>query len=104
MDALSGMMEIARKSLLCWEKMISADRYNRMLLFHIEGNLMLGCRPIAMGWDHQQQGEVRKQVLEQAWEMKNRVKESGLSFLSRKFVLWEIDNFVRKTLAGLEGE
>ena len=93
-----------RKALLFWEKLISAERYNRMLMFHIEANLMLGCRPIAMGWDPEQRTDMRRFVLEQAWEMKNRAKVAGLSYFSRKYVLWEIDEFVKKALAGLENQ
>ena len=101
---IGEMMELSRKMLLWWEKTISADRYNRMLLFHIEGNLMLACRPIAFGWDPGRRGDVRRDVLEQAWEMKKRAREAKLSFLSRRYILWEIDDFVRKALAGREEE
>jgi len=95
-------VNLLKDLLLRWEGFISAARHNQFLMLHA-GILLIGlARPLGSRQDEEGKGRIRKQITESAWEMKNNVRESRLSALSRRYLLHEINRMVAREMRALE--
>jgi hypothetical protein len=85
------MKKFLAKSLLFWEKMLSIDRYNQMLLFHVETELIFLSQPMSEEDILDNWALYKKNACESYWDLKNRIKSSNLSRPGQWILLNEID-------------
>ena len=96
-----SMNNLVKNLLQRWEGLISAARHNQFLLLYA-GIMLIGlARPLGESQDPEAKARIRKQITESAWEMKNNVRESRLSTMSRWYLRREIDNIVAREMREL---
>jgi hypothetical protein len=94
-------MNVLKKLLLRWEKLFSIARHNQFLMLHA-GILLIGmARPLGSRQNEEGRARIRKQITESAWEMKNNVRESRLSMVSRWYLLRELDRIIARKIGEL---